>query len=551
MANAAEAGVAIDHGCRLLSNGYRAPWRLVESTDPAAEFLLALVFPVVPYPSWMESMNRSQGPAEKSVLWITGAGDLCFGRVSDQSSWCARGDWHELVRAAKAEGQTKLHDLHSRRFWHVEAFQSHPSFRVFSAESGALDPWRALEWAIEQVLARAEVRTTQGTSNGQQWSIAKLAYANAGRSEIVGRNRRQALALFPADVLQAELDAATRPSRLAMVLSAIDQGLELVPAMAEWLGCRGALVRHLFAHRSEVPVSVWQRDAALLRLIVPIIEAVPPEKWPRKDSDWSFLIKGAQRLRQAYEPSKVNPAAPITAILAGILFRGIGPSSGTTLTDHETLACELQEIEECTPEVLLAAASMSMRRLDLLLDDMERAKRSPVDPQQSPAPSFPGVLKSLALAAQRQSGALRIVAPASLNACVTWGTRVGNCLRNPDTAIDYIHKGKLILFLSKFGRPRATIALAEAPVARRSRLRLIELREHGGTLSQEELELLAESMCALEDRLKSMSMVERLAESEAWSALARKRADDRLDREQIACRRVLREWVRQVVAGTM
>ena len=36
-----------------------------------------------------------------------------------------------------------------------------------------------------------------------------------------------------------------------------------------------------------------------------------------------------------------------------------------------------------------------------------------------------------------------IEAPTTLGACVAWGTRVGNCLGNPVTAIDYIRKGKL------------------------------------------------------------------------------------------------------------
>jgi hypothetical protein len=349
------------------------------------------------------------------------------------------------------------------------------------------------------------------------------------------------------DVLRAEVPAAKRKDALSALLDAIDEGQRLVPALAAWLGCRAALARHLLSGGVQVPRQAWSGEAEPLRLVVPALESVAPEKWPRTHRAWAQLIAAANRLHGAYRPLSQEAQTCVALTLSHLLKRGDSESWNTTLVGQESLARSLRTLGARSPEVYQAAASLSAGALDRLLNEVEEAKRSFLLGLPVGSGRFPQPFRDLARSARCGQAKLRVVAPDSLRACVAWGSRVGNCLSNPQIASAYFSRGKLVLCLSEGAAPIATVAVAAVPGSRPTDFRIVELQEYAEPLSEQALQLLACAISRMEEVLDSMYGSEGAAAVESWFVIARNHVEGWLAKGQSAGLEVLREWAMSVV----
>jgi hypothetical protein len=130
---------------------------------------------------------------------------------------------------------------------------------------------------------------------------------------------------------------------------------------------------------------------------------------------------------------------------------------------------------------------------------------------------------------------------------VAWGSRVGNCLSNPQIASAYFSRGKLVLCLSEGAAPIATVAVAAVPGSRPTDFRIVELQEYAEPLSEQALQLLACAISRMEEVLDSMYGSEGAAAVESWFVIARNHVEGWLAKGQSAGLEVLREWAMSVV----
>lgn len=251
--------------------GCRTAFRQVTTSAGCFEHLL--VFPVVSYPAWL-SESISSGPAEKSLLWLTPTGRLCFGIVVDNNGWVRDERWELLIGSAKQQSGVSLAKLRQSAQWRVDAFRRDRSFRFAFGESGYRDPWRQLRRAIAELISVVVARLHERAS--EVLRLEELSYLLEAADDDMQRNRRQALALMPHPSMRMKL--ASHPATAwEQVRFAVDHGEPLRARLAEALGCSVPAARFLMG--SALAISAI--DMRTIEFVSALVEFLPRKHWPR------------------------------------------------------------------------------------------------------------------------------------------------------------------------------------------------------------------------------------------------------------------------------
>ena len=493
----------------------RAPLVLVErhalTTDPTA----LLIFPVVRYPEWMYSFNRSQGPAAKTALWYSSKRGFGFGQVTDLDGWCASGRWDDLLGAVETRCDVRLNAIQNRRVWDVDAFKSDPAFRHFALEAGLRDPWPELEWAIGLVLGRLNAAEPMRT--GTNCTVGMARYLTGSTVPDVHRNRRQAIDVLPHLSLRQKLCSDDHTLGIGDLLSAIDHGRDLVVPLAAWLSCSRAFARHLMAQRMNLErVANLETFDEFKRRVVSL-QHLPQPFWPRTDESWAVVAMN-ERLAALFRAAGRRGPALALQVLARVL--GGSPTADLTRRRVEARARLIALVEACpAPKdwALEQVATLSNGRVDALLHKADHAARMPLlgIPRWVRQP-LPQCIRTLARLMSETRVPYQLEGLTSLSRMTCWGKRVRNCLAIPSNSGRYIANGRLVLALTSGGRPIATVAVAPELVDERTELVVTELKEHELPMSPVAVLLLEGALERARSHFKGIALSAWRQEMSAW-----------------------------------